>query len=158
MNNRIIAALLCATALAVPAAAAAGPRHGKGAEKHEVKDKVKTPKGKKVTFVFKGVFTASATVNVLSGNAHVRKGGFVGRDVSFDFTGAKVVVADTNADATADLSDVKEGDRVLVQARAAKGTVYSVPAEGEPAEAAMAARKLVDKTNAPVDAEDTPGE
>ena len=47
---------------------------------------------------------------------------------------------------------------MLVQARAAKGTVYSVPPEGEPAEAAMAARKLVDKTNAPVDAEDTPGE
>jgi hypothetical protein len=156
MNNRVIAAALGAAALAVPAAAAADSGHGRGHEKrtaeHIVKDK-KAKKAKKVMFVFKGAFTAPGTVAVSSGNSHVRKGGFVGQTVTFDFASAKVVVADTNADAKLDLADVKDGDLVLVQARMAERTVHAAPAEGETAEP-IAARKLIDKTNAPVEDEE----
>jgi len=146
MNKRIVIAALTAAALAVPAAAIAQPGKGKG---HETAGKVHG-KAKKVTFVFKGTFTAPGTVEVLAGNSHVRKGGYVGQAVTFDFASAKVVVADTNADQTLDVTDVKDGDRVLVQARIARGTKFSAPTEDEVAEAVVA-RKVVDKTNPPVD-------
>jgi hypothetical protein len=89
---------------------------------------------------------------VVSGNAHVRKGGFIGHQVTFDFAGARVVVADTNADQKLDLTDVKDGDLVLVQARVVKGTVYAAPAETV---AGIVARKLIDKTNRPAEDEET---
>jgi len=147
-NKRIIAAALAAAALAVPAAAGAQPGQGKG---HEKKERVggKGKKAGKVTFVFRGTFTAPGTVEVLAGNAHVRKGGFVGQAVTFDFGSAKVVAADTNADGTVDVTDVKDGDRVLVLARVAKGTEFAAGAE------ALVARKLVDKTSPALEADDT---
>jgi hypothetical protein len=151
MNKRIVIATLAAAALAVPAAAGAQPGSGKGHDKPASKAHGKPKKAKKVTFVFRGTFTAPGTIEVLAGNAHVRKGGFVGEAVTFDFASAKVVVADTNADQTLDIADVKDGDRVLVQARVAKGTEYAADAE------AVVARKLVDKTNAPVETEETDG-
>jgi hypothetical protein len=160
MNKRIVVAMLGAAALAVPAAAVADPGHGKGVEKKAakeiVKGKGKAKKAKTVTFVFRGTFTAPGSVQVLSGNAHVRKGGFVGQAVSFDLASAKLVVADTNADQKIDLTDVVDGDHVLVQARVTKGTAYAAPAAGETAEA-IVARKLIDRTNGPVeDDEPTP--
>ena len=135
MNRRLGLVALAATALAVPTAAAAKPGGGKGHEK--------VKKAESVTFVFKGTFTAPGTVEVLSGNAHARKGGFVGKPVTFDLANAKVVAADTNADQRVDVTDVKDGDRVLVQARIAKRSKY---ADAD----AVVARKLVDKTNRPV--------
>jgi hypothetical protein len=162
MNKRFIAAVLGAAALAIPAAAVANPGHGKGHEKNAakkvVKGKGKGKKPKTVTFVFRGTFTAPGTVEVVSGNAHVRKGGFVGQQVEFDFAGAKVVVADTNADLAVDINDVKDGDSVLVQARILKGTQHAAAAEdgAEAADAVVAARKLVDETNAPVETEPEP--
>jgi len=138
MNTRIVSAALAAAALALPAAAIADPGHGKGHDKPA--KKVKT-----VTFVFKGTFTAPGTVTVTAGNAHVRKGGYVGQAIAFDLATAKVVGVDTNADLKVDAADVGEGDKVLVQARVAKGTKYAAPAEGETA-APIAARKLVDQT------------
>jgi ABC-type amino acid transport substrate-binding protein len=148
MNSRLLAALLAAAALAVPAAAVADAGHGKHkpSTKHGAKGKAK--KAKKVMFVFKGTFTAPGTVTVTAGNAHVRKGGFVGNDVSFDLASAKLVVADTNADQAVDVTDVQDGDLVLVQARVARKTTYAAPAEGESPEA-IVARKLVDRTHAP---------
>ena len=143
MNTRIVSAALAAAALALPAAAIADPGHGKGHDKPA--KKVKT-----VTYVFKGTFTAPGTVTVTSGNAHVRKGGYVGQEVSFDLAAAKVVGVDTNADLKVDATDVADGDKVLVQARVAKGTKYAAPAEGETA-TALAARKLVDQTVAPTE-------
>jgi hypothetical protein len=137
MNTRTIAAALGAAALLLPTAAGADPGHGKG-HKH---------KAKTVTFVFKGTFTAPGTVAVVSGNAHVRKGGYVGQSISFDLATAKVVGVDANADQKVDVSDVADGDKVLVQARVAKGTKYAAPAEGETA-AAIVARKLIDRTAA----------
>jgi hypothetical protein len=142
MKTRILALLLGAAALAVPAAAVAHP--GKGHDKHTPK------KPKNVMFVFKGTFTAPGTVEVVSGNAHVRKGGFVGQAVTFDFASAKVVAADTNADETVDVTDVKDGDRVLVKARLPRRTEFTMPTDAEIAEA-IVARKLIDKTNPPVE-------
>jgi hypothetical protein len=144
MNSRIVAVALAATALAVPAAAIAGP--GKGHEK-QAAEHVAKGKGKDVrtvTFVFKGTFTAPGTVDVVSGNAHVRKGGFVGRPVGFDLASAKIVAADVNADQLVDVADVADGARVVVKARVAKGTKLEA-AEGETA-AAIVARKLVVQT------------
>jgi len=166
MNKRIIATALGVAALAVPAAAVADSGH-KGAGKEIVKGKGKGKKAKKVMFVFKGTFTAPGTVAVQSGNAHVQKGGYVGKAVEFDLENAKIVVADTNADGTADVADVKDGDRVLVQARMLKRTKYGEDdglaadaagdevAESEGAEA-IPARKLIDRTNPPVEHDDDP--
>jgi hypothetical protein len=137
MNKRFVCAMLGAAILAVPAAAVADPGHGKSGNT-----------GKKVTFVFKGTFTAPGTVEVRSGNAHVRKGGFVGQKITFDLTIARVVAADRNGDHKADLTDVGNGDVVLIQARSNKGTKYAAPAEGEAA-AALVARKLIDRTHPP---------
>jgi hypothetical protein len=147
MNKRIVVAALAVAALAVPAAAGAQPGSGKGHQDKVVRTGGKAKKAKKVTFVFKGTFTAPGTVEVLAGNAPVRKGGFVGEAVTFDFASAKVVVADTNADQKPDIADVKDGDSVLVQARIARGTQF-----GEDAEVVVA-RKLVDKTNPPAEEE-----
>jgi hypothetical protein len=141
MNRHFIAAGLAAL-LAVPAVAAAKP-----ANDHAKSGKAK--KAKTVSFVFKGTFTAPGTVDVVAGNAHARKGGFVGESVSFELADAKVVVADTNADGAVDVTDVKDGDRVVVHARIAKGTKFGATDE------AVAARKLVDQTNAPVAEEES---
>ena len=161
MNKRVIAGLLGAAALAAPAAAVAEAGPGKGQEKKAakevVKDKGKSKKAKKKTmYVFKGSFAAPGTVAVLAGNAHARKGGFVGQAVTFDFAGARIVAADTNADQKIDLADVKDGDLVLVLVRLVKGTAYAPAADGETAEPLMA-RKLIDKTNAPVEDEEPAG-
>jgi hypothetical protein len=155
MNNRVIATLLGAAALAVPAAAVADPGQDKSDGKQTAKEVVKGKgkKAKKRMYVFKGSFAAPGTVQVRSGNDHVRKGGFVGQAVTFDFADAKIVAGDTNADQKVDLADVKDGDLVLVQARMLKGTEYAPAAEGEIAEP-LAARKLIDKTNAPVEDEE----
>jgi hypothetical protein len=145
VNKRIVVATLAAAALAVPAAAVGQPGTGKGHDKQAAKAHGKAKKAKKVMFVFKGTFTAPGTVEVLSGNSHVRKGGFVGQAVTFDFAAAKVVAADTNADQKVDVTDVKAGDLVLVQARVVRRTSYAEGAD------AIVARKLVDKSNPPVD-------
>ena len=147
MNNRIIVGALAAATLAVPSIAVADPGKDKGHEKHTVKAHGKAKHPTKVMFVFKGKFTAPGVVDVTSGNAHVRKGGFVGHAVTFDFANAKVVAADTNANQEVDVTDVTDGDVVLVQARVAKRTKYAEDAE------AIAARKLVDKSNRPVEEE-----
>jgi hypothetical protein len=157
MDTRIVAAALAAAALVVPTAAVADSGHRKSVEKKaakkETKAKHKGKNAKKVTFVFRGTFTAPGTVDVVAGNAHVRKGGFVGHQVTFDFASARVVVADTNADQKVDLTDVKDGDLVLIQARAIKGTEYAAPAEGETA-APIVARNVIDKTNSPAEGDD----
>lgn len=150
MNTRIIAAALGAAALVLPAAAAADAGPGKGQEKKAATAKPKPKKAKTVAFVFKGTFTAPGTVNVISGNAHVRKGGYVGQAISFDLATAKIVGVDTNADLKVDVTDVADGDKVLVKARVTKGTKYAAPAEGETA-AAIVAGKLIDQTGTPTE-------
>jgi hypothetical protein len=156
MDKRVIAVLFGAAALAVPPAAIADPGHGAGhghkpstptvdAKRQHIG---KANKTRKVMFIFKGSFTAPGTVAVVSGNAQARKGGFVGQSVTFDLSAAKVVAGDTNADSAVDVSDVRDGDVVLIQARLPKGTKFVAPADGASSEL-LAARKLIDTTNAP---------
>ena len=141
MNKRTIAVVLGAAALAVPAAAVAQPGHAK----------TKPKKAKVVNFVFKGTFTAPGTVTISAGNAHVRKGGYVDGDVLFDLTGAKIVGVDTTGDGKVDVTDVADGDKVLVQARLAKGTKY-----GSALATGLVARKLIDQTRSESDDDETP--
>jgi hypothetical protein len=138
--NRLRSSLLVGlgvVALVVPAAAVANQgSHGKG----HGKGHGKTPN---VAFIFRGVYEGENTVNVESGNAHARKGGFVGQKVSFDLTTAAVVVADFNGDTQSNLEDVQVGDHVLVKARLPRKTEWQ---EGEEA---ITAQRLVDQTHPP---------
>src|SRR3954447_2154670 len=96
-----------------PAAADPGNGHGHGPTTAPGKTKVHN-----VTYVFKGTWNAGAgTVTVKHGNAHVRKAGLVGQDVTFDLTGAKLVVKDTNGDGSRTSADLADGDKVVVKAR-----------------------------------------
>ena len=167
MINRWMAVALGAVVLAVPGTAVAKGGHGHGKDdakshqkaekqhksgKHGKKDKA-AKKGK--SYVFKGVYKADGVVTVTGGNSRVRKGGYVGQDVTFDLASAKIVAADSDGVAGISAADVKAGDKVLVQARLPRGTKAPVaeastdaePVAGEPvadeAPAALKARKLV---------------
>ena len=158
MTNRWMAVVLGAAVLAVPGTALAkGGPHGKGkdeaqshakAHKHEKK----APKAKQ--YVFRGVYKGDGVVTVASGNGRVRKGGYVGQDVTFDLTGAKLIVADTDGVPGITAADVAAGDVVLVQARLPRGTKLAPVVEATETEteapAAIVARKLIDKTHPPV--------
>ena len=172
MIKRWMAVVLGAAVLAVPGTALAKGDHAKGhgtekgerhqkAEKHGKKDRrakkdkhAKKPK----SYVFKGVYKGDGVVTVTSGNSRVRKGGYVGQDVTFDLSKAKIVAADSDGVAGVSAADVKAGDKVLVQARLPRGTKAPVPAPAEEtpeatatteepvvdeAPAAIVARKLV---------------
>jgi hypothetical protein len=139
MINRWMAVVLGAAVLAVPGTALAKGDHakGKGHEKtHKVakKEKASKKKAKKpASYVFKGVYKGDGVVTVGSGNSRVRKGGYVGQDVTFDLTTAKVVAADSDGVAGITAADVKAGDKVLVQARLPRGTKAPEPTTEEPA-------------------------
>lgn len=124
-----------ATALVVPAYAAAKPGNGH-ANGHD--------KPHNVMYVLKGTYGDGGVVSVSHGNGHAKHAGLVGTDVTVDLSAAKITVADTNADGTTDASDVLVGDKVLVQARLPKG---------DPGVQPFAARHLVDQTN-PADDDD----
>lgn len=93
-----------------------------------------------VSYVFKGTYAGAGSVDVDHGNAHVRKANLVGTTVSFDLTNARVVVADTNTDGTANADDITAGDRVVVKSR--------LPRK-DPGDQPYVARQLVDQTHAP---------
>ncbi len=155
-HTRTIAAV-CSAALLVPAAtAAAKPAHaGKDAPKPAAgavgpkikaeapaKVKAKAPKKvKTVTFVFKGVYVGDGAVKVAKGNGHVKKYKLGGKTLTLDFSSAKLVVADADANGVT-LDDVKAGDKVVVQVR--------VPRTFTP-DAPLTVRKLVDQTRPPVE-------
>ena len=162
MINRWMAVALGALVLAVPGTAVAKGDHakGKGHEKtHKVEKKAKKDKQAKKakkphTYVFKGVYKGEGVVTVESGNSRVRKGGYVGTDVTFDLASAKIVAADSDGVAGISAADVKAGDKVLVQARLPRGTKAPVTEEpvaeasteepvAEEAPAAIKAKKLV---------------
>jgi len=171
MINRWMAVVLGAAVLAIPGTAVAKSDHGKGKQekaehhkghKHGKKDKAaKQKKAKKPkNFVFQGVYKGDGVVTVVSGNGWVRKGGYVGKDVAFDLSVAKLVVADTDGVPGVTAADVQAGDVVLVQARLPRGSKAPEPpaeASGDdaPAEApaAIKARKLIDFTHPPVSAD-----
>jgi hypothetical protein len=163
VSKRMIAVVLGATALALPGTAVAGSGKDKPAEK-VAKQEHKTKKGKKdksskakkaVSFVFKGVYKGEGVVTVESGNAHAKKGGYVGKDVTFDLSSAKVVAAEFDNVAGLTAADLQAGDQVLVQARLPRGTKAPVAADAaEPA--AIVARKVIDKTHPPVEDDAAP--
>jgi len=188
MTNRWMAVVLGAAVLAIPGTAVAKGDHGKGHAKHEKAEQGKShahgkkheKKAKKPkNFVFRGVYKGDGVVTVSGGNSWVRKGGYVGTDVTFDLAEAKLKVADTDGVAGVSAADVQVGDTVLVQARLPRGTKAPEPVEPAPAEsgddapaesgddapaeeapAAITARKLIDFTHPPVsdDAEAEPAE
>jgi hypothetical protein len=134
MRRSLVAALGVA-ALAVPSAAlgSQGENHGQGhghgnGHAH----------GHSVAYVFRGVYQGEGAVEVKAGNSRVRKGGFVNEIVSFDLSGARITVADTNGDETIDLNDVQTGDSVLVKAMLPKSDPGTQP---------FAAKRLVDQTH-----------
>jgi hypothetical protein len=124
-------------ALAIPAAALADPGHGHGHGNGHVPA---------VQYVFKGTYAGAGVVSVDKGNRHVRRAGLVDTDVTFELAGAKLEVADTNADTLIDANDLVAGDVVLVQARLPKGDPGTQP---------FPARMVIDKTNPAADDEDT---
>ena len=174
MINRWMAVVLGAAVLAVPGTAVAKGDHGKGHAKkekaehhkshehgekgqHGHKDKAGKKAKKPKNFVFRGVYKGDGVVTVTSGNSWVRKGGYVGKDVTFDLSEAKLKVADTDGVAGVSAADVQVGDVVMVQARLPRGTKAAAPVEpaAEDAPAAEApvaikARKLTDYTHPPV--------
>ena len=136
-TKRKLAVALGVTALAIPAAAMGHHKegHDKGGKGHGKTHAVK--------YIFKGTYVGDgSTVSVHKGNAHARRADLTGVDVAFDFSSARIVVADTNADEAKDLSDVVAGDRVVVHARLPKGDPGAQP---------IAAKKLIDQTNNPAD-------
>jgi hypothetical protein len=171
MTNRWMAVVLGAAVLAVPGTAVAKGDHGKGhgkakhekaehhkSHEHGKKDKASKKAKKPKNFVFRGVYKGDGVVTVVSGNGRVRKGGYVGRDVAFDLSAAKLIVADTDGVPGVSAADVQAGDVVLVQARLPRGTQAPEPAAvagdddapAEEAPAAIEARKLIDLTHPPV--------
>jgi hypothetical protein len=129
-------------ALAVPSAALAkqgdGQTHGHGHHHGKGEHGQGHGKDKPKMYVFKGTYNADGTVHVLNGNGRVKKQHFVGTDVAFDYTNAKVNVADTNLDGTSDINDVASPDAVVVQAKLGRT---------DPGPQPFAARKLIDQTN-----------
>jgi hypothetical protein len=91
-------------------------------------------------YVFKGTYSGDGNVAVDHGNAHVKKADLVGTTVSFDLTNAKIVVADNNGDQVKDLTDVANGDQVVVKSRLPRTDPGSQP---------FTAKQLVDQTHAP---------
>jgi hypothetical protein len=137
-----VASVSPAAASAAPGGNGHGKGHGHGQQQAQSHGKAKgKSKVHNVTYVFKGTWNAAAgTVTVKSGNAHVRKAGLVGQDVTFDLTKARLVVADTNSDGQITAADLKDGDLVVVKARLPRKNPGSQP---------FAAKMLIDQTNAP---------
>jgi acylphosphatase len=139
--TRPLAALGVVAALALPAAAVGkGPDgHGKGAE-HAGKG-AKAPKGPKTRALnVKGTVAAvgDGTVDVVVKSANRHGRALKGETLTVDVSRARIVVRDVNDDGERNLGDVAVGDRVLVQARIAKG---AAPDPAQP----VVAKKLVDK-------------
>lgn len=91
-----------------------------------------------VSYVFKGTYAGSGSVDVSAGNAHTKKAHLVGTTVSFDLTNATIVVGDANADGSRNIVDVSSGDNVVVKAR--------LPRK-DPGDQPYSARQLIDQTH-----------
>lgn len=152
LTRNLMAAAAALALLATPAALAKNgedkpgkgnahaekPGKGKGHGKPDKGKGKKKPKNVvlKGTFVSYDAATGAITVKVAKATKYGRF--LVGTEASFKT--AKVSVADTDGDGTANAADLVAGDKVLVQARIGKSDV-----------APYAARKLVDQTNPEAD-------
>jgi len=132
--KRSLMVALGVAALAGPAGAVASNGQGKGHQGDHGKGKGHGLN--EVAWVFKGYYAGKNSIDVKHGNSRVRKGGFVGQTVSFDLSGARIVVRDVNGDGQRDQSDVAVGDWVLVKAR--------LPRK-DPGDQPFEAKRLIDK-------------
>lgn len=146
-------AIGAALALATASVAAADPgehghsgEHGHAGEHGHSGEHGHAGDPKTVSYVFKGAYVDETTVDVVKGNHHAKRAELTEGPVSFDFSAAKVVVADTNGDGSSDLADVTAGDKVVVKVRAPKDDPGAEP---------LAARQLVDQSADPDDADST---
>jgi hypothetical protein len=103
--TKIAGVCLGALALALPAGAGA--------------DSGKDGHGK--TYNAFGVYAGDGVVSVAKGNGAVKKAGWKGQDVTFDFSQADIRTEDNNADEQETLEDVAVGSPVRVKARLPKG-------------------------------------
>lgn len=128
-KTRIRAVLACAAAASLLAAIpVAAKSHPEKATKPEKADKG-NGKGhsKPANYNFKGTYNADGTLAVTKGNSRVRKGGFVGDSVAFDYSSARFSVTDSNADGAQDINDVQAGDQLMVKARLPKSDPGTPP-------------------------------
>jgi hypothetical protein len=121
-------------ALALPAAAGADSDHSSD----------HSNKGKS-TYNAKGTYAGDGVVSVVKGNGAVKKAGWKGQNVAFDFSSADIRTEDTNADGEGTLEDVAVGSPVRVKARLPKG---------DPGAGPYAAERLDDKSEKSDDDED----
>jgi hypothetical protein len=135
--RRQLFALAAVAVLAAAPAALAKPGNGHGHSGEHGKAGQHGNHGNPVvSWVFKGTYNGDGTVHVTGGNSRVKKNGFVGQDVGFDFSAAKVSGPDANGDGTTDLTDVAPGDAVVVKARLPKQ---------DPGQQPFPARQIVDQ-------------
>jgi hypothetical protein len=138
---RPLVALGVVAALALPAAAVGkgpGGGHGKGADHSQSGKHPKKPKTRALNIRGTVAAVGDGTVDVLVKSANHHGRALAGQTVTVDVSNARIVVRDVNDDGSRDLADVAVGDRVLVQARIAKGTA---PDPAEP----VVGKRLVDK-------------
>ena len=112
---------ICLGILALAAPSIAGAESGKG----------------KSTYNVKGTYQGDGVVSVAKGNGAVKKAGWKGQDITFDFSQADVRTEDNNADGEETLADVAVGTPVRVKARLPKG---------DPGAGPYAAERLDDKS------------
>ena len=151
--KRSLIVALGIAALAVPTGAIAkhGGSHGagnaegnsgkadhKGKGQQGDQGKSKGQRSHNVAWVFKGYYKGEGSIEVRHGNSRVRKGGYIGGEVAFDLSGARIVVADVNGDGQRNLADVAVGDWVLVKARLPRT---------DPGDQPFEAKRLIDKTS-----------
>jgi hypothetical protein len=97
---------LGALALALPAGAGAEPgKSGHG----------------KATYNAKGIYAGDGLVSVAKGNSAVKRAGWKGQDIAFDFSQADIRTEDNNGDGLETLEDVAVGSPVRVKVRLPKG-------------------------------------
>jgi hypothetical protein len=138
LSRITIAAAALSLAAAAPAVATKPDDPGsKGKAKGNAKAK---------NVVLKGLVVSSDATTVTVTVKKATKWGRALRDTDVQFTVAKVVAADTNADGKVDTLDLAAGDKVVVQARIGKTDV-----------APFAARRVVDQTH-PKEADEDAGD
>jgi hypothetical protein len=152
--------------LAVPATADAKPQHAAKLEHQGGHGATgKQHGGHKVSLLLRGTWSGG-TLQVTGGNRAVRRAGLVGDSLTLDLTSAKLKVADRNGDGTRDAEDLRDGDKVVVQARLARGeavdgtlTVRKLVAHAQDASGGSADDASGDATDVPAgNAPDTSGD
>lgn len=112
-----LAVVTAAAVLALPAAAGAkSTGHGHGHEHATAHGQGHAKHVKRVSYLIRGTWSGGS-VAVTGGNRATRRAGLVGETVALELDGARIKVRDADGDGVRDASDLRDGDRVVVQAR-----------------------------------------